>query len=48
MSGLYQDHVEAVDALKNRDPAKAERVMRRHNLRMRRRIEWTLRREEGE
>lgn len=48
MSGLYQDHIEAVDALKNRDPAKAERVMRRHNLRMRRRIEWTLRREERE
>ena len=48
MSGLYQDHVEAVDALKNRDPAKAERVMRRHNLRMRRRIEWALTREERE
>ena len=48
MSGLCQDHVEVVDALKKRDSARAERVMRRHNLRMRQRIEWTMRREEGE
>ena len=48
MSGLYQDHIEAVDALKKHDPARAERVMRKHNLRMRRRIEWTQKRLEGE
>ncbi|UCB48170.1 MAG: GntR family transcriptional regulator [Deltaproteobacteria bacterium] len=41
ISGLYQDHIEAVDAMRNHDPARAERVMRKHNLRMRRRIEWT-------
>ncbi len=48
MTELYQDHIELVDALKNHDPAKAERVMRRHNRRMRRRIQWTKRREKGE
>ncbi len=48
MTELYQDHMEVVDALKNHDPAKAERVMRRHNRRMRRRIQWTQEREKGE
>jgi DNA-binding GntR family transcriptional regulator len=48
MNKLYQDHIEVVDALKNHDPAKAERVMRRHNRRMRRRIQWTQEREKGE
>lgn len=48
MTELYQDHIEVVDALKNHDPAKVERVMRRHNRRMRRRIQWTQRSEKGE
>jgi DNA-binding GntR family transcriptional regulator len=48
MPELYEDHIEAVEALKNRNSAKAERVMRKHNLRMRRRIERTQEKEEGE
>lgn len=48
MTELYQDHMEVVEALKNHDPVTAERVMRRHNLRMRQRIEWTQKREQGE
>lgn len=43
---LYQDHVEVVEAFRDRNPAGADRVMRRHNLRMRQRIRWTQKRQE--
>jgi DNA-binding GntR family transcriptional regulator len=36
---LYQDHIDAVEAFKIRDPDGAEMVMKRHNLRVNRQIE---------
>jgi len=38
LSGLYQDHVEVVEALKGHDAAAAERIMLRHNARVCRQI----------
>ena len=35
---LYQDHMDVVEAFKLRDPAGAERIMRRHNVRVSRQI----------
>ncbi len=40
---LYKDHIKVVEAMRNHDPAGAERVMRGHNKRMQRQIEQTLR-----
>jgi len=39
LSDLYQDHIEVLEALQNRDANRAEKAMYEHNLRMRRCIE---------
>ena len=40
---LYEDHIKVVEAFRNHDPARAERVMKGHNKRIQRQIEQTLR-----
>ena len=43
---LYEDHIKVLEAFRNRDPARAERVMKGHNKRMQRQIEQSLRKQE--
>ena len=43
---LYEDHIKVVEAFRNHDPARAERVMKGHNKRMQRQIEQSLRKQE--